>query len=285
MSVFIPSPTAFATVPSFSSPNFVSGYHIVPTGNTTMTVSAGCARALTNDFIIQYPSFSASLPSNITVDVSTVGLNGCYPVSIASSGLTYNQLFPVYVVTDTSGTYATGSTTANGPYVVVATGNNFLPAGMNSFCRIGWVWISESTSYILPMQQSGNGNEREYLLNAPITVLSGGTATTATEVDLTSTTGIVPPNRNSKVNFNVQLTGTSTSSYVYLQPENFSASGATGTTILTPVASHALGVMVDMVVGTDSSTGDAAIKYLVDSGSAVTIQVAGFTDSIGNYLA
>jgi hypothetical protein len=286
MTVLVPVPTAFSVVPSFQSFPFVSGYHMNVTGNTTLTVGPGAARALTNDFVIQYPSFSASLPGNISVDVSTVGLNGCYPVAISSLGLTNNQLFPVYVVTDTSGTFATGSVTTNGPYVIVATGNNFLPPNMNSFRRIGWLWVDHTTGFILPMLQQGDGNEREYLLNAPITVVSGGTSfTTPAEVDLTSTVGLIPPNRNSKVMLNVSLTGAGTSSFVYLQPNNFSASGATATTVLTQVASHALGVMVDMVCGTDATTGDAAIKYLVDSGSAVTIQIAGFTDSIGNHLA
>lgn len=285
MTVLIPAPTAFSVVPCFQSAPFVSGYHMGVTGNFTFTLGAGAARALTNDFIVQYPSFSPTLPSNITVDVSTVGLNGCYPVSIASLGLANNQLFPVYVVTDTSGTYASGSTTANGPYAIVATGNNFLPPQMNSFVRVGWVWIDQSNGHILPMLQAGHGSEREYLLNAPIAVLTNGLAFAApAEVDLTATVGLIPPNRNSKVMLNVQLTGTATSSFVYLQPNNFSAAGATATTVHTPVAALDMGVMVDMVCGTDSTTGHAAIKYLVDSGSSVTIQIAGFTDSLGNTL-
>ena len=285
MSVFIPAPTAFATVPSFQSAPFVTGYNIEATGNTTFTVSPGAARALTNEFVIQYPSFSATVPGNITADISTVGLNGCYPNSIASLGLAYNRLFPVYVVTDTSGVRASGSVSANGPFVIVATGDNFLPAGVNSFRRIGWLWVSQATGYILPMAQSGNGNEREYLLNAPITAISGGTEhTTAAEIDLSATTGIVPPNRNSKVNLNVQLTAAAATSLVYLQPQSFAAA-TTATSVLAQVASDAMGVMVSMVCGQDATTGNAAIKYLVDNGSAVTILVAGFTDSLGNSLA
>lgn len=289
MATFIPAPSssAFSIVPSFESAPFVSGFELAVTGNTTLTVQPGMARALTSSQVIAYPSYSASVPGTVTVDISTVGENGCYPNSIASLGLTYNTLFPLYACFDSSGTAINSSNkSVNGPgfCFVVATGNNFLPAGFDSFRRIGWVPVAQSTGYVLPFAQAGNGNEREYLYQDPVTLLSAGNATTATEIKLSYQTGMVPAGQTGKVNLNVALTGNAAGSYVYLEPYGLTAGSRATTVLETTTASQVLATNIDMVYGVDAS-GNASITYLVDnSSSAVTIYLAGFTDSLNNLL-
>jgi len=289
MATFIPAPSSsdFSTVPSFESAPFVSGFELAVTGNTTLTVQPGMARALTSSQVIAFPSYSASIPGSVTVDISTVGQNGCSPVSISSLGLTYNTLFPLYVCFDSSGTAVNSSNSSvSGPgfCFVVATGNNFLPEGFDSFRRIGWVPVSQATGYVLKFAQQGNGNEREYLYQDPVTLLTAGNATTPTEVKLSYQTGLVPFGQVGKVNLNVALTGNAAGSYVYLEPYGLTAASRATTVLGTTTAGQILAANVDMVYGLDAA-GDAAITYLVDNGSsAVTIYLAGFTDSLNNSL-
>lgn len=288
MATFIPAPTAFSTVPAYQSNPFVSGYEMAVTGNTTLTVNSGAARALTNNYIIQYPSFSPSVPGVITVDVSTVGLNGCFPVSIASLGLSYNTLFPVYVIANSSGTFAANSIDAStptfssaGPAVVVATGSNFLPNGFDMFRRIGWVFIDESNGHLINMVQSGHGNDRTYLIPAPVAALSGGNQTGATAVDLSVHSGVVPASAGIIVTLSVAFTANSAGDYCELTPYNLSS--VAGVTVASPAAAL-MTVNQDIITGVNSS-GNAAINYLVSSGSdALTLSVSGFVDSLGNTL-
>lgn len=292
MATFIPVPgNAISVVPAFGSAPFVNGFSLAVTGNTTLTVGPGTCRALCNDNIIQFPNFTAGYSGPAIVDISTVGANGCFPVSIASLGLSYNTLFPLYAIKSSSGTglgaantNAGGTTTNTFSAFVVATGNNFLPAGYDTYQRIGWVPVAEATGYVLPFVQSGQGSEKEYLYQDPVTLLSAGNATTATEVKLSYQAGMVPAGKIQKVNLNVSLTGNAAASYVYLEPYGLTAASAATTQLVTTTASHPLAVNMDMVCGVDGS-GNAAITYLVDnSSSACTILLAGFTDSIGNSL-
>ena len=290
MATFTPAPS-FSQVPAFGSAPFVSGFSLAVTGNTTLTVGPGTARALCNDNIIQFPNFTAGYSGPATVDISTVGVNGCYPVSIASLGLTYNTLFPIYAIKSSSGTglgasnsNAGGTTTNTYSGFVVATGNNFLPAGYDTYVRIGWCPVAQSTGYVLPFIQSGQNDEREYLYQDPVTVLSAGAATTPTEVKLSYQTGMIPAGKIQKVNLVASLSGNSSASYAYLEPYGLTAASVATTRINTPVATAVLALNVEMVAGV-SAAGDTAITYLVDNaGSALTLQIAGFTDSLGNSL-
>ena len=215
----------------------------------------------------------------VTVDVSTVGANGCYPVSIASLGLTNNTVFPVYVLSNSSG--GDNENTA----VVVATGNNFLPPNYDSFRRIGWAFIAYSTGYLLPYVQSGHQTERLYILQDPVTVLSAGAATTKTTLDLTSTVGLVPPNRNVEVVLNVEITPNAADGYVVLEPSLLTSGSLPPTQIFGSVAGHKNSSMVRMIATPNASTGDANISYFVDnSSSASTINLVGFVDSLSTAL-
>jgi hypothetical protein len=288
MATFIPAPTQFSTVPSFQAPPFVSGFRIIVTGNTTFTVAPGVCRALTSPSLIQFPSFAAGIPATITVDVSTVGANGCYPNSIASLGLSHNTVYGVYICSVSSGTLASSSTpavTTGAPIVVVATGNNFLPAGYDTFRRIGLVQIAHSTSYLIPMTQSGHMNERVYTLQDPFVALSAGGSTTPAVIDLTANDAPIVPNQYIDVVLNVEITPNAADGYVCVEPGALTAGTVSPTQIFGSVAGHKNSSYVRMTATPNSSTGNANIQYFVDnSSSASTINVCGFVDSIGNAL-
>lgn len=292
MATYIPAPS-FSAVPGYQSVPFVSGYEIKYLTTTTFSVAPGCARALCNDNVIQFPSFSSSVPSSITVDVSTVGVNGCYPVSIASLGISDYTMFPVYVISSSSGvlasgvanTIAGGTTTVAGPKIVVATGNNFLPAGYDTYVRIGWVYIKDTDSTIIEMTQSGHGNERVYILSNPFVALSGGNDTSATVVDLSAADGPVPKGKNIEVILNAQIIPNAADGYVYLESGLATAAAAMPTQIFGSVASKKNSSVVRLVATPNATTGNAEVKYLVDAaGSAATLNVIGFVDSLANAI-
>lgn len=287
MATFIPAPS-FSAVPSYQSSPYVSGFGIAVTGNTTLTVQPGMARALASSFDIAFSSFSAGVPGVTTVDVSTVGLNGCYPVSIASLGLTHNTLFPVYVVANASGTSvnpASPSVSTSVPGYIVATGNNFLPAGMNAYKRIGWVAVAHSSGNLIVMTQVGNNLERKYFLQDPVAVLATGSATAQTVLDLTANDGLVPSGMNVEVMLNLEVSPNGAAGYLCVEAGNVTAGSIAPTQLFGSVASVKSSCVASVVATPNASTGNANIQYFVDnSGSVATINLIGFVDSLDNEL-
>ena len=291
MATFTPVPS-FSTVPSFQAVPFVSGFRQTVVSTTTFTVMAGFARALCNNNIIQFPSTAANGPGVITVDITTVGANGCFPVSIASLGLTANTLFPVYICSNSSGTglgtanpIAGGTTTNTSSIVIVATGNNFLPAGYDTFHRIGWCPIAHATSHIIPYTQSGHGNEKTYMFQDPITGVSGGAATAQTVIDLTSGDGLIPPNISVNVFLNAAITPNAAGGYVSIEPGNLTAASVAPIQVFGSATGEPNSSCVQVIATPNASTGDANIQYFVNNaGSSATVNVVGFVDSLGNSL-
>ena len=293
MASFTPIPSnPLSTVPSYQSFPFVSGFRQTVTGNSTFTMGPGCARALCNGNIIEFPNFTAGHAGITTVDVSTVGVNGCFPVSIASLGLTQNTLFPVYAISNSSGTGPTavnsltgGTTNVTGPSYVVATGNNFLPPFYDTFVRVGYIFIAEATSFVIPWAQSGHGNEKTYILQDPITGVSAGAATAAAIIDLTSTVGVIPPNKNIEVILNVEITPNAAGGWVAVEPGSLTAGSVSPTQIFGSATAEPSSSQIRMIATPNATTGDANIQYWVNNaGSSATINVVGFVDSLGNAL-
>lgn len=292
MATYIPSPS-FSAVPGYQSVPFVSGFEIKYLTTTTFSVAPGCARSLCNNNIIQFQSFSATVPSSITVDITDVGVNGCYPVSIDSLGLSDFTMFPVYAITASSGvkasgvanTIAGGTTTISGPGIIVATGNNFLPDGYDSYVRIGWVYIKDTDSTIIEMTQSGHNNERVYILSNPFAALTDGGATTATVVDLTAGDGPIPKNKNIEVILNVEVDPNAADGFVELESGLATAAAAMPTKIFGSVAGASNSAVVRLVATPNATTGNAEVKYLVDHANTdATINVIGFVDSLANAI-
>lgn len=287
MSTYLPAPSAFATVPSYESSPFVSGFEMAVTGNTTLTVQPGMCRALTSSQVIAYPSFSASVPGVVVVDVSTTGPNGCWPIPLANMGLGLFTQLPVYACFDSAGTTrnpANPSVSGPGFCIVVATGNNFLPPGFDAFRRIGWVYINDDTLNLINMIQSGHGDLRTYILQDGVQVVSSND-TDQTVVNLSSGDLPVPAGSIRKVLLNAVIAPNAAGGYICVEPGNATAGSVAPAQVFGSVASQPNSSMIEMISTPNASTGDAEVKYFVDNaGSTGTLTVIGFEDSLGNTL-
>lgn len=283
----------FVETPDFSVRPYVAGFEQTITGLTTMTYNPGCARSVPRPENIYYPPINTNAPGVITVDVSTVfvapgldpygntitgtpiGFGGCFPLPLSQTGLAGNDtVFPVYAIGDSTGKLPTT--------IIVPTAANFLPAGYTDFVRIGLVYIDGTTFQIIPWQQTGHYEERNYQLATAVEVLTAGAAGSATLVDLTVGDGPIMPGI-AKVSLSALFTPGAAADTASLI--------ATGLTSSSPYpvvlqGSAALGmeVLVPMNVGIDPTTGDAGVDYLVSGTDTLSLWVSEFTDSMGVYL-
>jgi hypothetical protein len=286
MAYLIPSPTAFPTVPNYSSYAGVTGFKMSVPTTTSLTLSPGYARASTNDYAITYPTNQPNVPSVITINTNVTGPNGCYPVPLSQTGITSPTVFGVYVIARSSGTTDGSLNNAITTAAVIATGNNFLPPGYDVYRRIGLVYVNNAGFVIIPWIQTGDDNERLYTLQNGVAELAAGAAIAYTTVDLTSAAGVIPPNKTTNVTFLASLVANAAGGYFQLKPSSIPASGASPIQIVNNVATIAAASnIVCAVSGNASLNGDASIDYLVDNaGSNLTLSVAAFSDSLGTQL-
>jgi hypothetical protein len=268
---------------------YVAGFEMAVTGLTTFTIQPGCARDVATPSNIPYPPINAAAPGIITVDVSTifvppnqldangnpvtptpVGFGGCFPLPLSQAGLAGNNtVMPVFAIGASDGTLPTAA--------IVPTNSAFLPAGYNTFARIGYVFINGTTFQIIPAIQTGHYERREYQFANAVVALTAGAAGTATLVDLTSGNGLVPPGV-SEVNLSALFTPGAAADQARLN-----AAGQTSTTypvVLQGSAALATQVSVSMLPGIDATTGDAGVNYLVTGADTLSLWVAGFTDDM-----
>lgn len=199
MSYFIPEPKSFSTNPFFASPMFVSGLKQTILDETHFTISSGCARDVLSDFALVFDGLSGENPGFLTVDVSKVGLNACYPWALDKLPYINNTIFPVYIVGNPSGTGVNRS-----PAVIVATGDEFLPENYSAYCRIGFVTVfydaAEGPLYTLKkFIQSGDGTRRVYQAQTPDLVYSASLTAIPQQVPLSIVNYFVPPKPNVEI--------------------------------------------------------------------------------------
>jgi hypothetical protein len=287
----VPTNPNLVETPDFSNRPFVAGFELTITGPTTMTFLPGCARSVDKPDTVYYPPINANSPGVITVDVSTVftttgldfngnpvtgtpvGFGGCFPLPLNQAGLAGNNtVFPLYAIGNDSGKPFTT--------IIVPTGKDFLPAGYNSFVRIGQVYIDGTTFHIIPSLQTGHYEVRQYELANSVTALSTLTpATSATFVDLTTGNGPIAPGFTSKVLLNVFFNPNAQTDVLTLNP-----TGLTGGAIILQgsVAGAKSSFLVEMLPGIDATTGHAGIDYAATSASdTVDIEIVGWTDDMG----
>jgi len=283
MAFFTPEPISFATTPFFGSDAYVSGLNLTVTGLTTFTIGPGSARDLVTDYPIVFSNAIAGNPPAITVDISTTGLNGCFPVPLASLNLAFNTVFPVYIVANTEGTTSGNQNPSTYPAIIVATANEFLPKNMNAYRRIGFIYVSSGSGFIIPWSQTGNNNDRTYMLAEAVVVLAAGVAGVYTDVDLTASAGPVPPNTRSLVYINTSVTSAVPGDSVQFTTGNLSP--ATYTTIsIVQTGAAPLPTMTTLLATPDEVTGHAEIRYRVTGGAAASLRVSGFVDNLGPSL-
>lgn len=291
--MFFPIPTNVNIVetPDFSNRPFVAGFELTVASTTVLTFLPGCARSVDKPDTIFYPPINANAPGIITLDVTTVfapggldangnqivgtpvGFGGCFPLPLSQTGLAGDDTtFPLYAIGDSTG--------KNFTTIIIPTSKDFLPFGYDSFVRVGQVYINGTTFQIIPFIQSGHYEVREYMLANDVLVLSAGTATVATLVDLSIDNGPITPKSTSKVKLNIEFTPDAAGDNVSLVP-----TGLTSTSypvfIQNPGAAR-MSVQVEMIPGIDSTTGDAGVDYLNNTADASTdIYIGGWTDDMG----
>jgi hypothetical protein len=149
---------------------YINGLNIAKSSNTSLTVSAGQCRDSSNtfDIVVTAPlTLSATVVGANGIDVGTFAASKCYAVFVIKDSALYNS--PALLL----------SLSATAPV---------MPSGYDSGLRIGW-WMTNSSTYFIDMYQAGAGVERIYTFDAPVSILSAGTQTAFTAIDLS---GIVP---------------------------------------------------------------------------------------------
>lgn len=293
--MYFPIPTSpnIIETPDFSNRPFVAGFELTVTGATTMTFLPGCARSVDKPDTIFYPPINANAPGVITLDVSTVftpggldangnqiigtpvGFGGCFPLPLNQAGLAGNNtVFPLYAIGDSTGKAFTT--------IIVPTSANFLPAGYDSFVRVGQVYINGTTFNIIPFLQTGHYEVRNYVLADAVRVLTAGAATVPTLVDLSTGNGPVTPGPTSKVLLLVEFQSATQTDSLMLIPTGLTSASVPPVQFENTVISVNSLSNVEMAPGIDVTTGDSGIDYFATSASDTSsIWVSGWSDDMG----
>ncbi len=245
-----------------------------PTGATAIIVAPGAARDSTNsiDMVVglqnyfgidnpalQYINYQPGLLVNSLVN----GANGLDTGAIAAS-----TQYAVYLIGDSrnyNNTAAVLSLTSN-----VAP---ILPQGYDSYRLIGFWATDGSKNFVYATNKPQNiGGLQSYFLSPAISVLSGGTATSFTAIDLTTNSALPTTTlQNIIVTILVTFTPVAAGDVVQFRPTGSSATGNLWS-ITGVSAGIAQSAYIQMIAGVGSSKPE--IDYKVTSGSdAVSVSV------------
>jgi hypothetical protein len=290
MTAFVPVPKKFTTTPSYESPAYVSGLNQTVLDETRFSISSGCCRDVTTDTRIVFDGVSVGSNGFITVDVSTVGSNGCYPWALDKLTYVRNTIFPVYIISAPSGTGP-----AN-PAVIVATGDDFLPPDYTAYCRIGFINIyfdpSDGPLYtISKWSQSGDSSRKVYQSQRSVSPISGAINGTFTQIDMTSVNRFVPPKDNVEIMFTVQYQPSDVSSKIMFSRDGIDSPPSPIPRFSAiwdnPTNTAANGGTLSMISGYTSSSGisglPASVIYVKTDVNTAVIQLnlTGFVDELG----
>lgn len=181
---------------------YLNGFQGLVASNTTITVQPGQCRDQSNTIDIV-------LGSVTTLNTAIVGLNGLDTGTIANS-----TMYAQWAISSSANIAPTG--------VILSLATNSvptLPFGYDSY-RIVDFWLTDSSGHLLAMYTAGSGGSRYKQYDAPISVLSAGTATSYTAIDLSVA---VPPTKFGLVNILTQYTPHAAADTLKIQP-----TGATG---------------------------------------------------------
>lgn len=225
------------------------------TPNTKIDIAAGAARDSTNVYDI-------ILSTATTINTAVVGANG-----IDTGTLGASKTYAVFVIGD-----STNKNSAATLLSLSATAPT-LPFGYDVFRRIGW-GRTDGSSHFLLFYVVGNGTHRTYYWDAMISVLSAGTATTFTALDLSAAVPVVD---NTPVRFYASYTPATAANAASFRPTGSSAT--TVFDITGVVAAKAQDMQFTVLSKLASSLPKA--DYKVANGSdALSLSVLGFEDYI-----
>lgn len=250
-----------STIPSIPAQNtlflYVNNLQVsndATTPNTKLNVAVGQCRDDTNTYDIVLDSANINYSASVTgfvVNLAVTGLNGLDRSSLVASTPYY-----LYAIAASNGFYPSGflvSASATAPT---------MPFGYDLKRLIDYQ-ITDSSAHLIAQFNVGNGNERQKVYANAIRVITSGTASTLTAIDLSAA---VPPVQNTLVTLNGEFTPATASDNVKFFPGDSSAT--VGPSIAGSVAAKVNSGQVQVLARLASSV--AKIKYINSAASGNT---------------
>lgn len=233
--------------------SYVNGLELSWASTTTLTVAAGQCRDSSN-------VFDLVLGASTVLNGAVVGsVNGLDTGALANSTLYY-----VFVIADSTKYRPTGlllSASETAPT---------MPAGYDILRRIGYA-RTDGSARILKFYQCGNAGMRKYVLDVPLSVLSGGSSATFAAVDLSTA---IPAIRNCLVGLQVSYTPAIAANAATIRPSGSASTAAVD--ISGVVAAKAQLMQVEAMSLLIS--GVPKVDYKVTASDALSLSVISFVD-------
>ncbi|CEG60962.1 hypothetical protein [Legionella micdadei] len=257
---------------------YISGLNISYASTTVIAIAPGQARD-GNDVIdmpVSWPDSNnvinpAILFQNyqqpILINSEVNGANGLDTGSIAAS-----TQYAIYLIGDSS-----GYNQVAGLLSLTSNASPIMPQGYDSFRLLGFAKTDGSKHFVYATSKPQNMvNALTYINSPAITVLTGGTATSFTAIDLTTSSAVPTTTLPNVICWLfVTFTPAAAGDTVQFRPTGSSATGNL-VTITGAAAGVAQTQYVQVIAGVGASKPE--IDYAVTSGSdAVTVAVASWT--------
>lgn len=265
--------------PIYSLPHlYISGLNISIASTTILAIAPGQARDMNDviDMPVGFPNLEGiTMPATrfqnymppLLINSAVNGANGLDQGTLAAS-----TQYAVWLIGDSRNYNPVAA-------ILSLTSNAYalLPSGYDSLRLIGFIQTDGSSHFVYATHKPQNMvNALAYYNQPPISVLSGGNATTFTAIDLTASSAVPT---TTLPNVIVQLLVTFIPAAVGDIVE-FRPTGSTATSGLVTITGIAAGIAqtqyIQVIAGVGSSKPE--IDYLVSSASdSVSVSVAGWT--------
>lgn len=264
--------------PIYSLPHlYISGLNVSVASTTVLAIAPGQARDSNDniDMPVGFPDLQGNVNPAIQfqgympplfINSAVNGVNGLDAGTLAAS-----TQYAVYLIGDSRGYNQVAG-------ILTLTSNilPLIPLGYDSYRLIGFIETDGSSHFVYATHEpQGMSGAVAYYLQPPVSVLSGGAATTFTGVDLNSAvpTGTLP---NVIVELLVTFIPVAVGDTVQIRP-----TGSTATAGLVTITGIAAGIAqsqyIQVIAGVNGSS-HASIDYEVTSSSdAVSMSVVGWT--------
>lgn len=242
---------------------YISGLNISVASDEIIAIAPGQARDSSDniDMPVGFPNLQGVLqPSPLFLNSTVVGANG-----LDSGALAASTSYAIYLIGD-SRYYKEVA----GLISLASNAFPLLPFGYDSYRLLGFVGTDGSTDFD-PATVINVRDYQAFYVVPPTSVLSGGNATTFTDIDLTPP---MPDDLNAIAILDVVFIPAAVGDVVQFRPN-----GSAATSGLVTITGVAAGIpqvaQVQVVVGL--ATTNADIEYLVTSSSdSVSVSVAGW---------
>ncbi len=265
--------------PIYSLPYlYISGLNISIASTTVLAIAPGQARD-SNDMIdmpVGFPNLQGnSVPAvqfqgyqpGLLINAAVVGANG-----IDAGALAASTQYAVYLIGDSRGYLPVAG-------ILTLTSNVLpkLPLGYDSYRLLGFQATGGSSTFVYATSKPQNMRfALQYIEQPPVSVLSGGNATSFTAIDLTTNSAVPTTTlQNIIVTLLVTFTPLAANDIVQFRPTGSTATGGLPT-ITGVTAGVAQTQYIQVIAGVGSSKPE--IDYLVSvSGDAVSVSVVSWT--------